>query len=69
MASDAIGQAVNETAQLSTDLVKTTAKLAEVGLKKVWSIMDAASEKRPPSEYLSQNAIKAIQGVAQPMDK
>ena len=49
--------------------VDTTTKLAETAIKKAWSILDAASEKKPPSEYLSQNAIKAIQGYAQLSEK
>lgn len=47
-----------------TDTISTTLKLTEATLKKAWSILDAASEKDSPSEYLSPNAIKAIQGVA-----
>lgn len=50
--------------KIATDVVRTTAKLAEAALKKAWSIMEAAAEKKPPSEYLSQNAVKAIQGTA-----
>jgi len=49
--------------------VDTTTKLAETAIKKAWSILDGASEKKPPSEYLSQNAIKAIQGIARPGEK
>jgi hypothetical protein len=48
------------------DTVTATLKVAEAAVKKAWSLMDAASEKKPPSEYLSPNAIKAIQGIAQP---
>lgn len=52
-----------------TDTISTTLKLTEAALKKVWSVLDAASEKKPPSEYLSPNAIKAIQGVTQAGEK
>ena len=45
-----------------TDVALTTAKVVEAGLKKAWSILDAASEKKAPSEYLSKKAIGAIQG-------
>jgi hypothetical protein len=69
MAVEAFDQAIDETAQVATDVVKATAKLTEAAIRKVWSILDAASEKKPPSEYLSQDAIKAIQGVAQPGEK
>jgi len=44
------------------DTAMTTARIVEAGLKKAWSILDAASEKKAPSEYLTQNAIRAIQG-------
>ncbi len=46
----------------SADAVKTGAKIAETIIRKAWSILDAASEKRMPSESLSKQAIKAIQG-------
>lgn len=42
------------------------ARNVEKSIIKAWSILDAASEKKPPSEYLSQRAIKAIQGFSQP---
>lgn len=45
-----------------TDAAMTAAKVVETGLKKAWSILDAASEKKAPSEYLSTKAIGAIQG-------
>jgi phage/plasmid primase-like uncharacterized protein len=46
-------------------VITETAKLAEAALKKAWSIMDAAAEKKSPSEYLSQTAIKAMQGASE----
>ncbi|MBM4425274.1 MAG: hypothetical protein FJ030_18150 [Chloroflexi bacterium] len=49
-----------------TDTVSTTLKLADSALKKVWSLMDAAAEKKPPSEQLSRAAVQAIQGVPPP---
>lgn len=45
-------------------VVTETTKLAETALKKAWSLMDAATEKKSPSEYLSQTAIKAVQGAS-----
>lgn len=45
-----------------TDVVKTTTKLAETGLKKAWSMMDAAIEKQAASEILSSKGLQAIQG-------
>ncbi len=47
------------------DTATATIKIVEAGLKKVWSILDAASEKKAPSEYLSKNAINSIQGLSQ----
>jgi hypothetical protein len=44
------------------DVVDNTRKVAEAAFKKAWSILDAASEKKPLSETLSQSAIRAIQG-------
>ena len=46
----------------ATDAVKTGTKLMEATLKKAWSVLDAASEKKPPSEVLSKKAVKAVQG-------
>jgi hypothetical protein len=39
-------------------------KVADTAIKKAWSIMDAATEKQSPSEYLGQQAVKSIQGKA-----
>jgi len=38
--------------------------LTEATLVKSWSIMDAASEKEKPSDYLDAETIAAIQGKA-----
>jgi hypothetical protein len=48
-----------------TEGVNTAAKLADAALKKAWSIMDATTQKKAPSEYLSPNAVKAIQGTSE----
>ena len=55
----------DEAVKATTDVVRTGTKIAEAGIKKAWSILDAASEKKPPSEVLSQKAVRAIQGQAQ----
>ncbi len=52
-------QAFKITEQAVTGAVKT----AETTLKRAWSILDAATEKQSPSEFLSPQAIQAIQGV------
>jgi hypothetical protein len=44
------------------DTTNTITKITETSLKKAWSILDAASEKKPPSEMLSKKAIRAVQG-------
>lgn len=49
---------VGDTLSASKTAVRETEKL----VKKAWSIMDAASEKAQPSEYLSPSAVKSIQG-------
>lgn len=49
----------------TTDVTKKAVQVVDSGIKKAWSILDAASEKKQPSEMLSQNAIRAIQGTAQ----
>jgi len=52
--------------KLIVDTTKKTVRAAEKGLegliRKAWSIMDAASEKKTPSQYLSDRAIRSIQG-------
>jgi hypothetical protein len=46
----------------AADVSQTTIRIIEGTIKKAWSILDAASEKKPPSEMLSPKAIRAIQG-------
>lgn len=46
----------------ATSVAKKTVKEGANLIKKAWSIMDAASEKMQPSEYLSQKAVQSIQG-------
>jgi hypothetical protein len=52
-------------ANTTRDISKKGLQAADGGLKKVWSILDAASEKKAPSEILSPKAIQAIQGKVQ----
>ncbi len=59
---DIVDQAISGSAGAATDVVKTTVKIAETAVKKAWSILDAASQKQSPSEYLSPKAIQSIQG-------
>ena len=49
-------------AKASRDVMDSTKRVTETAIKKAWSILDAASEKKLPSEYLGQRAISAIQG-------
>lgn len=51
------------------DTVAASLKIAEAAIKKAWSLMDAATEKKPPTEVLSPNAIKAIQGKTESQDQ
>ena len=53
------------TARAASDTAKTTVSTIENIAKKLWSLVDAASEKQKPSEYLSQKAIHSIQGEEQ----
>jgi hypothetical protein len=52
--------------RLVADATVKTAQAAEKGVeslvKKAWSIMDAAAEKTTPSQYLSDQAVRSIQG-------
>ena len=54
--------------KLVVDATLKTARAVEKGteglVKKAWSVLDAASEKKKPSEYLGSEAIRSIQGKA-----
>jgi len=39
-----------------------TRRGVETLIKKAWSVMDAVSEKRRPTEYLSGRAVQSIRG-------
>jgi hypothetical protein len=58
MIEDTGSKIVRTTAEVS----RNTIRLTEGTIKKAWSILDAASEKKTASEILSQRAIQAIQG-------
>ncbi len=49
-------------AKEATAVTQTAVKESFNLVKKAWSILDAASEKTPPSEFLSPKAIQSIQG-------
>ncbi len=49
-------------AKATQDTIRQGVRTTEALLKKAWSILDAATEKKSPSEYLSPKAIAAIQG-------
>jgi hypothetical protein len=44
------------------EVVTQTGRALEQTVRKAWSIMDAASEKKAPSRYLSDRAMSSIQG-------
>ncbi len=48
------------------DVTKKGINMVDSMLKKAWSILDAASEKKPPSEFLKPSAINSIQGKIKP---
>lgn len=54
--------------KLVVDATLSTARAMEKGaeglVKKAWSVLDAASEKQKPSDYLRPEAIRSIQGKA-----
>jgi hypothetical protein len=49
----------------SSEIVRSVEKVLKVFVKEVWSILEAASEKKTPSQYLSEPAIRSIQGKEQ----
>ncbi len=58
-------KAIADSVQTATDVTKATLKTAETVVKKAWSLMDAASEKKAPGEYLSPKAVNSVQGKDQ----
>lgn len=53
---------LQEGVKIASDVINKAEKTAEVTVKKTWSILDAATEKMKPSDQLSQDAIRKIQG-------
>lgn len=51
-----------EIARSTQRAVSETTRMVETAVKKAWTILDAACEKKLPSETLSPNAVRAIQG-------
>jgi hypothetical protein len=45
-----------------TKVTSTHAKGLEVFTREIWSAMEAAVEKKTPLQYLSERAIRVIQG-------
>jgi len=56
---------LKEGVKIASDVMNKAEKTAEATIKKAWSILDAATEKMKPSDQLSQNAIRKIQGDKQ----
>ena len=46
----------------SVQMAKSAEKSVESLVKRAWSILDSSAPKERPSEFLSQPAIRAIQG-------
>lgn len=44
------------------DVTTKTVSAVEKGLRKIWTLLDAATQKEKPSETLSEKAIQSIQG-------
>ena len=49
-------------ADATVKTAQATEKGAENLIRKAWSVMDAASEKQAPSQFLSDRAMNSIQG-------
>jgi len=60
--SEAVDATMRGAQRLADTAVQDAARLTEAAVKKAWTIMDAAAEKQTPSEYLSPQAVKRIQG-------
>ena len=48
----------------ATDAATQTVRAADSARKKFWSVLDAAAEKKPPSETMPQKGIQSMQGQA-----
>lgn len=56
---------LKEGLRTASDAAQKAEKTAETMVKKAWSMMDVATEKTRPSQAISQDAIRKIQGVGQ----
>jgi hypothetical protein len=45
-----------------SDTVRKSVQAIDSAVRKIWTLLDSASEKKLPTEYLKQNAVRAIQG-------
>lgn len=57
-----IEKTVAQVEKSAAEAVDKTKRIIERDIRQVWSILDAASEKQTPSDYLSRKAISAIHG-------
>jgi hypothetical protein len=46
----------------TVNAARKAAGVVDAGMKKAWSILEAAEQKKAPSEVLSPKGIQAIQG-------
>lgn len=49
------------------DAVLKTVRTGETALRKAWTLLEAATEQKRPSEFLSPAAIRRIQGRKNPL--
>lgn len=69
MALDLVGNSLEESAAIVTDVAKSSLKLSVQAAKDVWSVLDAAAEKPAPSKYMGEAAIRAVQGFSGTVEK
>ena len=54
---------MDETKFMADAIIKTV-RAGETSLRKAWSLMEAATEKKRPSEVMSQEAIRRMRGTS-----
>jgi len=54
-----------EEAKFVADAAIRAVQMGEAAMRKAWSLMEAATEKKRPSEVLSPAAVRRIQGKRQ----
>ncbi len=52
----------SQVVKTTTDAATKSVRLVDAAMKKFWSILDAAEQKKSPSEYLTPKGIGSIQG-------